>query len=70
MRFKAVLGPVFQEEKALALRAGVKELADVVFRPAFQAAIDHVAAGRGDEVGADVFGELVGFQPVGFLSVL
>jgi hypothetical protein len=41
-----------------------------VLAPALQAAVHHVARRRRDEVRADVRGELVGFQPIGFLSVL
>ncbi len=60
--FQAVGGLVFQQKQALALGAGIEQLADIVFRPAFETAVDQVAFRLGDEMRADVVGELFGFQ--------
>ena len=59
---QAVGGLVFQEKQALALGAGIEEPADIVFRPAFETAVDQVAFRLRDEKRADVVGELFGFQ--------
>ena len=59
---QAVGGLVFQQKQALAFGAGVEQLADIIFRPALETAVDQVAFRLGDEMGADVVGELFGFQ--------
>ena len=60
--FQAVRGLIFQQKEALAFGAGVEKLADIIFRPAFETAIDQVAFRLGDEMRADIVGELFGFQ--------
>ena len=59
---QAVRGLVFQEKEALAFGAGVEQLADIIFRPAFETAIDQIAFRLGNEKGANVVGELFEFQ--------
>ena len=53
---------VLQHKEPAAVGAGVEELGDVEFSAALQAAVDHVPGGGGDEVGADVVGEVFGFH--------
>lgn len=53
---------VFQHEQAPAMGAGIEELGDIKFGAALQATVNHLACGRGDKMGPDVVGELVGFQ--------
>ena len=59
---QAVGGFIFQEEQAPAFGAGVEELADIIFRAAFETAVDQIAFRLGDEMRADIVGELFEFQ--------
>jgi hypothetical protein len=59
---EAAGGLILQEEESPALRAGVEEPADVVFRPAFETAIYQIAFRLRYEKGPDIVGELFGSQ--------